>query len=221
MHAASDLPRVQAAPPQRAVDPAAARPGAQQARHQPRRPGDAARMQRQLDRERGADSLRRGCLDQRAQRPLPRRALRPRRGPVRRAQALRRRSTECCASVRGGDHQRRHVLTVVSHRTRALAVLERQRPAPATDEEGGGVVERTLADHRAPQRLGVRVPLDPGHPAAACVDAAAIERPRPHHGLDPGQLDVAQLAGRAHHDRNVTVAPDRSCSPRSRACCRT
>ena len=69
--AALDVPRVQPAPIQRAVDPAAARAFSHQPRQQPRRAAvrDAAGVQRQLDRQRAARrraagasiSARRGC----------------------------------------------------------------------------------------------------------------------------------------------------------------
>lgn len=75
----------------------------------------------------------------------------------------------------GSDHQRRDVLAVVAHRTGALALLERERARAGCSEESDRLVERALADHRAGQRVGVRVPLDPEHPAVVRVGTPAVE----------------------------------------------
>ena len=112
------------------------------------------------------------------------------------------------ASVARGDHERRDVLAVVPHRTGTLAVFERERPVTTGGEERRGVVQRALADHRAGQRVGVRVPLDLEHPVGARIAAPALERRRSDGCLDLGQLDIVRLADRTQHACNITIAPD-------------
>ena len=199
--AAAHLPGVKVAPAQRAIHPAAAHAGPHQTCQKARRAaaGGTARVQRQLDRERRPGSGRGRLVQQRAQRPLPRRRHR------RRNEAQR----PCGGTpVCGGDDQRRHVLAVVAHRAAALTLLEPQPTVTLGREEGDGLVQRPLAEHRARQRLGVRVPGELQHTTAASVGAAAIERPRPHRDLHPIQLHVAQLGARARHGRNLAIGPD-------------
>jgi hypothetical protein len=52
------------------------------------------------------------------------------------------------------------VLTVLSDRATALAFVEHECTVTISDEERVRVVDRTIAQHLAGQRLGVLVPVD-------------------------------------------------------------
>ena len=205
--AVADVPRVEPAPGQRAVDPAPTRSRAHQPGHQPR--PSAGRPQRELDRQRSLLGRRRRGVDQRPQRPFPHGAIRAGRARPRRASG----GLGFGALASGRDHDRSDVLAVVSHRTRALPVLEGEVPV-GVGEIDGGVVERG-AGHRPGQRQLARVPLDGHHPPAARVAAPAAERLRPDPFSDPRQIDLTQLIDHgAHEKRTLATTQDRNARPK-------
>ncbi len=162
---------VELVPGQRAVDPAAAHARPHQPRHQSVRIAarSPVRAQSKLDRQRAALLERRRLRDQRTQRLLPDRSqrIRNRPRPARRHRHRR--------SPRGrGDHERGHVLAVVTDRAGALAVLELERLVVATGEGRGRLVAPSVAGHRACQRPVLWVPL--GHRDAPAADEGATAR---------------------------------------------
>ena len=187
--ALADVPRVEPAPGELAVDPAAACPRAHQPRHQPR--VAPVQPQGELDRQRSLAGRPRAGVDQLPQRQLPGRPLVRRRSPrfslpLYRAGALARRD----------DRQRRDVLAVASDRTGALPLLECEA-RPVVDEVRGRRVERGPG-HQGGQRPLLRVPLDAHHPPVAGVAAPPVERPRPHRRPDLRKVNLAQLVRVMH-----------------------
>ncbi len=181
--AVAHMPRVQAAPRQRAVDPAAARALAHQPREQLGRGGvrRADHVQRKLDRQRVARRRpHERRADQRAQGLLPGKRLDRGLDRGRAAQMSRGRFARGGArpagdvTIGGGDRQGGNMLAVVSHGAGALAVVERQLAA-VLDKERGGLIQRPFAQNRAGQRVGVRVPRDLQDPVAVRIAAPPLE----------------------------------------------
>ena len=179
-------PGLEGAPIEPAVDPTPTRAGAHQPGQQPRSaPGDRAHGQ--LDRQRPADRRDRRRFDQRAQRCLPRRRAAADLEHRRRARGAQRGgggargfpATSRPASLRGDDHDRRHVLAVEPNRARTGAVLERQGAVAGRHERRDRPIQGAVPDHRAGQRVGVGVPCGGDHAVTARVRATAFERPRP------------------------------------------
>ena len=154
-----DVPAVER-PRQRAVDPAPAGAGPQQARLEPWR-CTVRGGQRELDGERVARGAgRRGLLEQCPDRPLP---VRPRR--------LGRRPLE--PALRRGEYDRGHVLAVDADGTGAVAVLE-DEPAGPGAEARRGLVQPALPDHGAEERVVLGIPPEAEHASATCVLEAPV-----------------------------------------------
>lgn len=220
--AAAHVPGVQPVPGERSVDPPAACAGPQEPRGKPQSAasGHATLPQRQLDRERRARCPRRRSVDQRAERPLPRRLRCPRAaGRSGHAAAVRgrhrpTRARRLAAATRGRDHDRGDVLAVPADRTRAFTLGELRRVGPR-DEERRRVVQPTPADDRTGERPLAGVPPECLDPVTARVGAATLKGRGAHRLLDLDERDIAEFRDDGHAG-TLTSAADRNDAASSR-----